>query len=57
MVAQIIKPRTNMTFDFFAREWFGQCGACGTELFAPTKNEYLMNYSKHTHSDKCLGGY
>jgi hypothetical protein len=46
-----------MTYDFFAEEWSGSCGACGTELFAPTKGEYLMSFSIHTHSDKCLGGW
>jgi hypothetical protein len=46
-----------MTYDFFGEEWSGNCGACGLELFAPTKSEYLMQYSIHTHSDSCLGGY
>ena len=46
-----------MTYDFYAGEWSGSCGACGTELFAPTKSEYQLQFSKHTHSDKCLGGY
>ena len=46
-----------MTYDFFAKEWFGGCGACGTELFAPTKGEYLMSKSIHTHSTDCLGGW
>lgn len=46
-----------MTYDFFADEWTGVCRACNTELFAPTKSEYLMNFSIHTHSDQCLGGW
>jgi hypothetical protein len=46
-----------MTYDFYAGEWSGSCGACGTDLFAPTKSEYQLQFSKHTHSDKCLGGY
>jgi hypothetical protein len=46
-----------MKFDFFGGEWFGACGACGTELFAPSKSEYQMLYSRHTHSKECLGGY
>ena len=46
-----------MTYDFMAGEWYGKCGACKTELYAPTKGAYLVNYSKHTHSDNCLGGY
>lgn len=46
-----------MTYDYSAEEWYGCCGACGTELYAPTKLEYLFQYSIHTHSNKCLGGY
>jgi hypothetical protein len=46
-----------MKYDFFAEEWSGKCGACNTELFAPTKGEYLLSFSIHTHSDDCLGGY
>jgi hypothetical protein len=46
-----------MTYDWHAEEWYGKCGACGTELFAPTKGSYLLNYSKHTHSQNCLGGW
>ena len=46
-----------MTYDFFGQEWSGECGACGTELYAPSKSAYLIQYSLHTHSDKCLGGY
>ena len=46
-----------MTYDFYAEEWYGNCGACFTDLFAPTKSEYLLQFSKHTHSNKCLGGY
>jgi hypothetical protein len=46
-----------MTYDFFGQEWFGKCGACRTELYAPTKGAYLVQYSMHTHSNNCLGGY
>lgn len=49
-----IKP---MTYDFFGEEWSGNCGACYKDLFAPTKSEYLIQYSLHTHSKECLGGY
>lgn len=50
-------PRQMMSYDFFAGEWSGQCGACGTWMYAPSKGAYLVQYSLHTHSDKCLGGY
>jgi hypothetical protein len=46
-----------MTYDFFADEWAGKCGACKTELYAPTKGEYLVAFALHTHSKSCLGGY
>jgi hypothetical protein len=46
-----------MKYDFFGGEWFGKCGACGTELFAPTKGAYTVQRQIHTHSDKCLGGW
>ena len=46
-----------MTYDFFGQEWSGTCGACKTPLFAPTKSEYLIAFSIHTHSDSCLGGW
>jgi hypothetical protein len=46
-----------MKYDFFGQEWFGSCGACGTELFAPNKYEYLVSRDIHTHSDDCLGGW
>jgi hypothetical protein len=46
-----------MTYDFFGQEWFGKCGACNLELFAPSKGAYLVQLSYHTHSDNCLGGY
>jgi len=46
-----------MTYDFFAQEWTGECGACGFELFAPTKAAYNESRWIHTHSDQCLGGY
>jgi len=46
-----------MTYDYMAGEWFGKCGACDTPLFAPNKSAYILQYSIHTHSDKCLGGW
>jgi len=46
-----------MTYDFMAEEWYGKCGACGTELYAPTKGAYILQYSIHTHSDDCIGGW
>jgi hypothetical protein len=46
-----------MSYDFFAEEWSGNCGACQKDLFAPTKGEYLLQYTMHTHSKDCLGGY
>ena len=46
-----------MSYDFFGDEWSGNCGACGIDLYAPTKGEYLIQYSKHTHSNNCLGGW
>lgn len=46
-----------MKYDFFGEEWLGNCGACGTDLYAPTKGEYLLQYSKHTQSKNCLGGW
>jgi hypothetical protein len=46
-----------MTHDFFEDGWFGNCGACQKEFYAPTKSEYLMQQAKHTRSINCLGGY
>lgn len=46
-----------MTYSSTADEWHGNCGACGAMLYAPTKSEYILNYSIHTHSYKCLGGW
>jgi len=46
-----------MSYNFFEGEWAGNCGACLKDLYAPTKGEYLLNYTIHTHSDDCLGGY
>ena len=44
-------------YDFFAQEWSHTCGACGYELFTPTKADMQYNYWTHTRSDQCLGGY
>jgi hypothetical protein len=46
-----------MKYDFFGEEWHGKCKACGTDMYAPTKSEYLMSFSIHTHSNDCLGGW
>jgi hypothetical protein len=46
-----------MSYSFFEEEWSGNCGACQKEFYAPTKSEYLMQYTKHTRSINCLGGY
>lgn len=46
-----------MTYDFFGQEWFGKCGACKTDMYAPTKGEYLVAFALHTHSKDCLGGW
>ena len=46
-----------MTYDFFGEEWSGRCGACGLDLYAPTKGAWLVQFSMHTHSKDCLGGY
>ena len=46
-----------MTYDFFAGEWSGKCGACKQEMYAPTKGEYLVAFALHTHSKNCLGGW
>ena len=46
-----------MKYDFFEGDWSGNCGACGKDFYAPTKSEYLMQYTKHTKSINCLGGY
>jgi hypothetical protein len=46
-----------MTHDIEADEWYGNCGACKMELFAPTKTMYALQYRRHTKSKDCLGGY
>lgn len=43
-------------YDFFAREWTGQCGCCGFELYAPNKKDYLRTRLSHTRNE-CLNGY
>jgi hypothetical protein len=45
-----------MRYDFFGGEWSGFCGACGEELYAPNKKEYIKNRLYHTRNE-CLGGY
>lgn len=44
-------------YDFFAQEWSHECGACGAELYAPTKKHLEGNFWRHTHSNSCLGGW
>lgn len=44
-------------YDFFGEEWFGNCGACFKELYAPTKGAYNVQRQMHTHSEECLGGW
>ena len=54
----VTNPRIKlMTYDFFEGDWSGNCGACGKDFYAPTKSEYIMQYTKHTKSVNCLGGY
>lgn len=43
-------------YDFFAREWVGQCGCCGFELYAPNKKDYVRTRLSHTRNE-CLNGY
>lgn len=45
-----------MRYDFFAREWTGECGCCGVELYAPNKKDYIRTRLSHTRNE-CLGGY
>ena len=42
--------------DFNAGEWAFVCGACGDELYAPTRRELRRSHWIHTHTT-CLGGY
>ena len=44
-------------YDFFAEEWSYECGACGKELYAPTKKHLEGNFWIHTHSNNCIGGW
>jgi hypothetical protein len=44
-------------YDFFAEEWSYECGACGEELYAPTKKHLEGNFWIHTHSNNCIGGW
>ena len=45
-----------MRYDFFGREWTGQCHCCGEELYAPNKKDYIKTRLYHTRNE-CLGGY
>lgn len=44
-------------YDPMAQEWSHNCGACGTELYAPTQKHMEGNHWLHTHSNACLGGW
>ena len=46
-----------MTYDFFGGEWHGNCGACYKDFYALTKSEYILQITKHTKSNTCIGGY
>lgn len=46
-----------MKYNLLEGEWYGVCGACKTEIYAPTKGAWRVSFSIHTHSDNCLGGY
>lgn len=37
-----------MTYDFYAGEWYGNCGACFTDLFAPQNQNICYNF-QNTH--------
>lgn len=45
-----------MQYNFFTKEWTGNCGCCDEELFAPTKKIYKKIRLFHTRNE-CLGGY
>ena len=45
-----------MRYDFFAREWSGECLTCGEELYAPNKKDYTRTRLYHTRNI-CTGGY
>lgn len=44
-------------YDMFADEWHHTCGACDTDLYAPTKLDLIHGFQVHTKSTDCLGGY
>lgn len=43
-------------YDPLAGEWAFMCGACGHELFAPTKTHLRRSHLIHT-TKYCLGGW
>jgi len=45
-----------MRYDFFAKEWTGQCSGCGEEFYAPNKKDYTRTRLYHTRNI-CTGGY
>jgi hypothetical protein len=45
-----------MKYDFFAREWGGNCFTCNEEIYAPTKKDYIRTRLYHTRNI-CTGGY
>ena len=46
-----------MKYDFFAEEWFGNCGACYKNFYVPTKYEYQLQIMYHEKSSECIGGW
>jgi len=45
-----------MKYDFFAKEWNGECGACKEKIYAPNKKNYIKTRLYHTRNI-CTGGY
>jgi hypothetical protein len=45
-----------MRYDFFGREWSGECLTCGEEFYAPNKKDYTRTRLYHTRN-VCTGGY
>lgn len=56
-MSSILNKNRGFQYDFFAEEWYYECGACGEELYAPTKKHLEGNFWIHTHSNNCIGGW
>jgi len=56
-MSSILNKSRGFQYDFFAQEWSHECGACGEELYAPTKKHLEGNFWIHTHSNNCIGGW